>query len=142
MNTVYDTTVVAYANGDLAGRRKGNTMDHRLCKLEEFIEGTRVAWYNSALLREYDQKIRERRNDVIEVFLTCLADKGRMVDRNVLSRQDYSRARDAGWPTHDQHLLAAGLAAGKDAIVLVTEAVLAVCRKKIRRTFEIHVERI
>lgn len=142
MKTVYDTSVVAYANGELVGRRAGNVLDRRLRKLEEFIRGVRTAWYNTKLLREYQQKISEHRNDVIEIFLARLGDYGRRASRNTLTRQHHVVARRVRWPTHDQHLLAAALDAGRDATILVTETNLASCRASVRREFGIYVEQV
>ncbi len=63
MDTVYDATVVTYANGDLVGRRKGNILDRRLRSIEEFLMGARVAYYNKKLLGEYLTHVVEYRND-------------------------------------------------------------------------------
>jgi hypothetical protein len=68
MPTVYDTTVVAYANGDLAGRKAGNVMDKRLCALEGFLEKKRVAWYNDRLLHEYQEKIKNAETTSLRRF--------------------------------------------------------------------------
>lgn len=135
MDTVYDTTVVAYSNGQLSGRRPGNAMDRRLGYLEAFIAGNRRALYNSKLLQEYTRQVRERRNDVIENFLTLLADTGMLVPKSQLSKRDFGRAREVRWPSHDQHLLAAALG-GTDATILVTEKALAQCAAGVKREFE------
>jgi len=137
-NTVFDTTVVAYANGDLAGRKRGNALDTRLCAIEAFLCGRRVAWYNTRLEDEYRQKMKVRRNDVIEAFFIRLADHGRRALRNGLTRQRYACAITAGWPSHDQHLLAAACEA-TDPTILVTEKALTRCAAKIRREFGIDV---
>jgi len=136
MDTVYDTTVVAYANGDLRGRKKGNALDKRLFTLEEFVNGSRRALYNMKLLLEYEDKIKHHQNDIIELFLMALADRGLRVARSTLSRQDYSRAKKVRWPSHDQHLLAAALG-GRDVTIFVTEQLLAACATGIRNNFSI-----
>jgi hypothetical protein len=138
MNTVYDTTVVAYSNGDLAGRRPNTAMDRRLRLLEECLRGKRTPWYNRKLLGEYNKHIKLCRNDVIEAFLRVLGDRGRRATRDTLSRQMHARARRAGWPSHDQHLLAAAVEAG-DATIVVTEVALGVCSQRIRRVFRVAV---
>lgn len=140
-NTVYDTSFVAMSNGDLAGRKPGNVLDRRLSKIEEFINGKRVAWYNNRLFHEYQVHIQHRRNDLIEVFFRCLADSGRKARRNVLSARDYATCCQVRWPTHDQHLLAAAIEAGKSSI-FVTEKTLAACAQAVRRKFRISVIRI
>ena len=134
MDTVYDTTVVAYSNGQLAGRRRGNALDRRLCVLEEFIVGVRLAWYNAVLLREYEKQITICRNDVIEAFLARLGDHGKRVKRSTLPRQAYARAREIRWPGHDQHLLMAALD-GTNSTIFVTEEALARCSANVRREF-------
>ncbi len=140
-NTVYDTTLVAYANGAIAGRKPGNVLDRRLRSIEKFLQGTRVAWSNTKLQAEYFQKIKEHRNDVIEAFFIRLVDHGRLAKRNTLSRQEYARAKKLGWPSHDQHLLAAALEAGA-ATICVTENSLAVCAAGLRREFTTAIEHI
>jgi hypothetical protein len=132
VNTVYDTTVVAYANGDLRGRQNNNALDKRLRRLEEFVCGRRVAWYNTRLLNEYTEKVREHRNDVIVAFVTRLAEHGRRAARNNLSRQNYARATQARWPKHDQHLLAAAVDAGAGTVIFVTEDYLSNCAAQVR----------
>lgn len=138
---MYDTTVVAYANGDLVGRRAGNVLDRRLRRLEEFLSGARVALYNAKLLNEYGQHVARCRNDVIEAFLTRLADHGKKTKRSTLSRQDHGCSKGAGWPSHDQHLLAAALE-GTGATILVTEDVLARCAAAVRKQFGITVVKV
>ena len=95
--------------------------------------------YNAKLLEEYRPFIAVLRNDVIEVFLRVLADRGVLVRRNTLTRQDYAAARQTcRWPSHDQHLLAAALN-GDDPTIFVTEARLAECAAGILAHFAIHI---
>lgn len=75
---------------------------------------------------------------MIEAFLTQLSERGRLAKRNSLSRQDYSRALKIGWPTHDQHLLAAGLE-GSRTTIFVTEDAHARCSAALRRQFHLSV---
>lgn len=140
-DSVYDTSLVAYSNGDLAGRRRGNVLDRRLSRIEEFLNGKRVAWYNNKLLAEYEQHIKESRNDVIEAFLIALENQGRRSQRSALSRQNFATATRARWPAHDQHLLAAALE-GDGTTIFVTEEALAACGTAILRSFGISVDRI
>ena len=140
-DTVYDTSFVAYSNGELAGRKANNVLDRRLSKIEEFVEGKRVAWYNDKLLGEYRDKVRRTRNDVIETFLIRLADAGRRAARSRLSRTNYAKALKAQWPSHDQHLLAAAIE-GTRATIFVTEKVLEDCAKSAKREFGFSVVRI
>src|SRR5215467_12997736 len=105
---VVDAAVVALSNGNIAGRRPGNSLDRRLNVLEQIVRGLRRLRYNPRLLHEYQQVIREHRNDVIEALFELLDDTRRsiLVRRNSLSRQDYQTAtRACGWPSHDQHLV-------------------------------------
>lgn len=141
MDTVYDATVVTCANGDLAGRRRGNALDRRLRVLEEFVNGRRVAWYNNKLLQEYENHVVERRNDVIETFLDSLADHGRRATSNRLSTSQYASARRMRWPSHDQHLLAAALEATR-ATIFTTERRLHSCRADVQRVFGVAVIRL
>jgi hypothetical protein len=140
-DTVYDTSFVAYSNGELAGRRANNALDRRLSKIEEFVEGKRIAWYNEKLFREYRDKVRTVRNDVIEMFLIRLADAGKQAARNRLSTANYAKARKAQWPSHDQHLLAAAIE-GTRATIFVTEKALEGCGKAVKREFGFTVVRI
>jgi hypothetical protein len=140
-NTVYDATVVGYANGDLIGRRSGNKLDRRLRVLEEFIKGSRIALYNKKLLYEYESHLSTHRNDIIEVFLIQLIDVGICARRSTLSRQYFARARRLNWPDHDQHLLAAAIEATR-VTIFVTEDNLACCAKSVKREFGIHVVKV
>jgi hypothetical protein len=97
-----------------------------------------MAWYNSALLLEYRQHITTHRNDVIEAFVAQLADRGLKGKKSRLSRQDYARSREAKWPSHDQHLLAAALESA-GATIFVTEKVLVNCAGSVRRIFGVRV---
>lgn len=140
---VLDATVVALANGDLAGRRPGNVFDRRLGAIEQVVTGTRRLRYNPRLLREYQRLIRDYRNDVIELLFFVLdSDRSIFVGRNTLSRQDYDKAiRRCQWPSHDQHLLAAALD-GVNPIIVVTEPRLAQCAPRILACFAVHVEHL
>jgi hypothetical protein len=139
---VLDATVVAMANGDIAARRAGNVLDRRLAVLEAVVGGVRRLRYNRKLLEEYRPFIRAFRNDVIEVFVRVLADRGVLVSRNTLRRQEHAAAtRRCRWPTHDQHLLAAAVG-GDDPTIFVTEARLAVCAAAILAHFAVHVVRL
>lgn len=139
---VVDATVVAFSNGNIAGRRPGNVLDRRLAVLEQIVRGARRLRYNSKLLHEYEQLIQEYRNDVIETLFNLLDDARRsvLVRRNSLSRQDHAVAKGTcGWPTHDQHLLAAALD-GVDPAIVVTEQRLNQCAQAILNHFAIHIE--
>jgi hypothetical protein len=136
MDTVYDTEVIAKANGDLEGRRRGNKMDVRLSRIEEFLSGSRRAFYNQKLLGEYSMHVKECRNDVIAAFVQRLADHGVRVKRSKLSSGEFAAALSFKWPAHDQHLLAAALE-GERATVFVVEDKLAACARGARREFEV-----
>ena len=140
---VLDTTVVALANGDLAARQPGNAFDRRLRAIEQVVTGVRRLRYNTKILGEYQRLVRQYRNDVIEMlFLILDSDRSVLVRRSTLSRQEYAAAvKQCGWPSHDQHLLAAALG-GVDPAIVVTELHLGQCASKIFRLFAVHVEYI
>lgn len=140
-NTVYDTSFLALSNGDIAARKRGNVFDRRICKIEEFIKGARIAWYNNKLFAEYTMHVAQRRNDVVEAFFLRLADHGKKAKRNTLSTPQYAQCRQTRWPTHDQHLLAAAIEAGNSTI-FVTEQALADCAATVKRRFGISVTQI
>ena len=139
-DTVYDTTIVAFSNDDLAARQAGNELDARLAYLEEFLRGERVALYNDRLSREYSEHVREIRNDIVDGFIEALDLRGRKAARSTLSRPDYAKSLRAGWPTHDQHLLAAALV-GARTVILVTERALSDCTGDIKKFFGFRVIR-
>jgi hypothetical protein len=139
---VLDATVVAFSNGDIAGRRPGNALDRRLAALEQIAAGVRRLRYNPKLLHEYQELIKEYRNDVIETLFNLLDDTRRaiLVRRNSLSRQDHAKATEScGWPSHDQHLLAAALN-GVDPVIVVTEEHHSQCANAILKHFAVHIE--
>jgi hypothetical protein len=141
---VIDASVVVLANGDIAGRRPGNLFDRRLAVIEETVRGLRRLRYNSKLLGEYADHVREHRNDVLEALFALLDDKNRsvFVRRNSLSRQHHESATNkCQWPSHDQHLLAAAVD-GDNPSIVVTEERLQRCADNILRHFGIHIEYI
>ena len=140
---VLDASVVAFSNGDLTARRRGNVFDRRLRAIEQVIAGVHRLRFNGRLLGEYQNLIHEYRNDVIELLFALLdSSRAVLVRRNNLSRQDYAIAvRRCGWPSHDQHLLAAALG-GIDSLIVVTEVRLFQCAAQILRSFDVHVERV
>lgn len=139
-DTVFDASFVAVSRGNLSGRRPGNVLDRRLRKIEEFLRGARIAWYNDRLLTEYVEHLKGDRNDVIQAFLIRLADVGKRT-RSTLSRPNYVKARTARWPTHDHHVIAAAIEAD-NCTIFVTETALENCAAAIKRTFSIIVVRI
>jgi hypothetical protein len=136
---VLDATVVAMANGDIAGRKPGNAFDRRLVVIEQLGSGAFRLRYNSKLREEYLRIVREYRNDVIDLFFIVLTERAYLVGRNTLSRQNHATARTCEWPGHDQHLLAAALG-GVDPLLFVTEQQHSKCGRCILRRFAIHVE--
>jgi hypothetical protein len=141
---VVDTSVLAFANGDIAGRRPGNLLDQRLGVLEQIVGGARRLRYNPKLLDEYQKLITQYRNDVIETVFAILDDTRRSVrvTRSSLSRQDRAKAADrCHWPDHDQHLLAAAIGGDYPSIV-VTEDRLNQRAAAILRHFEVRIEHL
>ena len=137
---VLDATVVHLSNGNLAARKRGNAFDRRLTVIEQTARGIWRLRYNPKLRGEYERLIREYRNDVIEVFFFLLdSDRTVFVKRNSLTRQQHDTARRFGWPSHDQHLLAAAIG-GDDSTIFVTEARHIVCRAEAHRHFGVHLE--
>ena len=76
-NTVYDTSFLAKSNGGINGRKHGSVLDRRLCAVEGFLNGNRVAWYNNKLLNEYTDHIKSYRNDILDLFFRLLEVAGR-----------------------------------------------------------------
>lgn len=141
MDTVYDTTVIACSNQELAERQLNPELNRRLDVIEQFITAERTAWYNDKLLKEYVDHLGTNQNDVIHMFMMQLADRGIWCKRYSLSRQHHAVAQEAGWPNHDQHLLAAAIE-GHRTTIFVTEDLHANCAKKIKREFKISVEQV
>jgi len=137
---VLDASVVAYSNGDLIGRRPGNLLHRRLLVIEQVCTGRLRLRYNAKLLHEYQELIKDHRNDIIELFFAVLdSEQTVLVRRNVLSRQHHATAtRKCRWPSHDQHLLAAAIGGDRPS-VFVTETQLAACGPKIYAHFSVHV---
>jgi hypothetical protein len=141
---VVDSSVVALANGDIAGRRPGNLFDQRLMVLEQIASGVRRMRYNPKLLQEYGELIQQYRNDVIEAVFAIIDDPRRSlrVPRSSLSRQHYDLAiRTCGWLRHDQHLLAAAIG-GDYPSIAVTEQRLNQCAAAILRHFRVRIEHL
>lgn len=139
---IFDATVITMANGEIAARKPGNIFDRRLTAIESAANGNCRIRYNPRLLREYLDHVRDRRNDVIELFFETLEERGLLVRRNNLSRQDYATATErCQWPAHDQHLLAAALG-GDEPSIYVTERRHSDCGPKILNRFGIRIKRL
>jgi hypothetical protein len=54
-DSVIDTSVVSMANGQIAGRRRGNALDRRLSAIEDVAYGRRRIRYNPNPLVEYQR---------------------------------------------------------------------------------------
>jgi hypothetical protein len=137
---VLDASVIAFANGDLTGRRSGNLLDRRLRIVEEVAQQNRRVRYNNKLLTEYQRLVTDYRNDAIELFFAVLdSEHSVLVRRSTLSRQHHRTATGScRWPSHDQHLLAAAVG-GEDPSVFVTESRLATCAPQVLSHFSVHV---
>jgi len=141
-DAVIDTTVVAFANCDIAARKEGNSLDKRLEVLETAVNGGIRIRYNDKLITEYADHVRDHINDVIAMFFALLDSAAAIrAKKSTLSRQHYERAVRVRWPTHDQHLLAAAIG-GHRPVVYVTEPLLSNCAAGIHRIFKIHVYRV
>ena len=140
---VIDATIVCLSNGDLANRVPGNSLDQKLKVLEEVTGFFRRLRYNSRLLNEYERLIDLHQNDVVRLFFDILdSPHAFRVSRNALSRQDHAVAiGDCGWPSHDQHLIAAAIG-GVNPSIFVTEQKHATCAVLIWRRMRIQVEHI
>lgn len=134
--SVYDTMLVGKANGSLNGRRAGNALDKRLSLLEAAVAGASNTLVNSKLLGEYHVKVGSLaiRNDVVRSFLEYAIDSGIDSGRSTLAGADYDKAKKARWPSHDQHLLAAGIG-HKKVSIYVTEVQHIACAGGILRQF-------
>ena|ERR1700722_15011307 len=138
-DAVFDATVVSFANSTIAGRKPGTSAERRFNLLQGAVRGRMRIRYNSRLLTEYTDHVRERRNDAIRVFFDLLDSASAVrVSTNNLSRQNFARATEVRWPRHDQHLLAAALG-GERSSVYVTEVRLSNCGAGIRRVFSVSV---
>jgi hypothetical protein len=139
---VLDASVVGLTNEQIPGPQAGEAFGRRLAVIKQVVSGASRARYNPKLLGEYVRLARVRRNDVIELFFAVL-DSGRavFVKRNSLPRQHHATARGCGWPTHDEHLLAAALD-GDRCCVFVTEEYLGRCGPRVYAVFGIRIEHL
>lgn len=136
---ILDTTVVALTNTDLRARAHASSLNRRVTLLERCLNGSLRVRYNKILFDEYEEHIKEYRNDLIEIFFALLdSNKSVYVKRSTLSRQNYNRAYKCRWPSHDQHLIAAALNGVRPSIY-VTEETLCQCHSRIHREFRISV---
>jgi hypothetical protein len=139
-DVVFDTTVVAIGNKAIADRKPGNSFDRILRLLQDVVDRLSHVRYNDKLRNEYEEHVKNFRNDVIEIFFSMLdSSQAIRVERNTLSRQHFELAvRQARWQSHDQHLIAAALG-GKKTHLYVTEQALEKCAREIYRIFRIRV---
>jgi hypothetical protein len=138
-DVVFDTTVVAFANSGIAPTKARNSFRRRLGLLDAAACRRVRVRYNGRLLHEYQQAIKEFRNDVIQAFFAILDSPAAIwVPKSTLSRQLHIRATQSGWPTHDRHLLAAAIN-GDNPRLYVTEKHLANCGSRIYRILRVRV---
>lgn len=132
-----DTTVVALSNVKLTCLKEGSNLQARIRLLEQCFSGKKRIRFNGRLKEEYNSKVRAFDNDFVRLFFELLtSSRAVFVNRSTLSRQHYNKAQnDCGWPSHDQHLLAAAVG-GEDVILYITEDDHWKCRNKIRRVFD------
>lgn len=138
-DAVFDATVITYSNRGLLETDKTEYASAGIALLTKFVSSTRRIRVNPKLVREYEEH-NVRRSDLIELFLTLLtSDRTVHSKKNTLPTHLFLKSRKAGWPTHDQHLLAA---ADDGAFIYVTEQRHSVCSAKIKRDMSISVVRI
>ena len=137
---VLDATIIAFSSSDLAAREQGNSIDLRLTVIEEVVKGDYCLRYNARLLHEYRQVSRGYQNDVTELFFRVLdSSNSILVQRSSLARQHFAVAvTKCGWPSHDQHLIAAALN-GANPEIFVTEQKHAICAQGIYRNLGIRI---
>lgn len=132
---VFDTSFIAFANEPLVAEREGNLLNRRLVAMRSVTSLQSRLRYNQKLLIEYSQHARVRRNDVVNQLFDLLdSPQAIFVKRSTLSKTDKVRSVACGWPSHDQHILAAAIG-GTDVVIHVTERTLGQCSNKIRRYF-------
>lgn len=141
-STVFDTRLVASANGDIRARRPGNILDCRLILLEQAVARVTTTLVNKKLLKEYNSKIPQSgiRNDSVRSFIEFVIDHGVDSGRSTLSHSDYVKAHEARWPTHDHHLIAAAIG-HNHVTIFVTEQNHFVCTREIHRRFGITIRK-
>jgi hypothetical protein len=138
---VFDASFIGYANDPLdeVNFAPGTLLRRRVTALETVTSGRSRLRCNPKLIAEYDQLVKVHRNDMIEQFIALLdSEQTIKLKSSTLRRQDKVKATDCGWPTHDQHVLAAAVG-GTDVVVHVTEGIMGVCAPKVWRIFRIRV---
>lgn len=135
---VYDACVIGKSNRSIKNRKQDNALDKRLSAIELFLSGKKGACYNTKLREEYVSLTRTIVNDVVSSFMVLLTEKGHRVKQSTLSTSDYALAREAAWPGHDQHLLAAAIGGGA-VTIFSTENRLGRSSAAIKRRFGISV---
>lgn len=112
----------------------------RVDRLSKIQEGKETVYYNAKLFAEYIKWFEKAEDgDLVSVFAFLLDSVGKR-GKNSLSRQEAQKARDARWPGHDDHLIAAGLGGPSDRDLLTTEGALHATRTdRVLRHFRTHV---
>jgi hypothetical protein len=138
-DVVFDANVVRFANGNISGRQTGNALDTRLGVLEDCIHDRTRGRYNPKLWGEYAPAFDDPRNDIVVALIIALSDRGVRVPSNTLSRQLYAKMRDARWPSHDQHLLAAAIDGNRTVVYSCERNRHGPCARAVRREFGVGV---
>lgn len=139
---VFDTSFIAYANEPLAAEMTGNLLNRRLSAIRSVTTSQSRIRYNQKLLKEYSEHAKVARNDVVNQLFDLLdSQQAIFVKRSTLSRTDKVKSEACGWPSHDQHVLAAAIG-GTEVVIHVTEGMLGRCSSKIRRIFGFEINHV
>jgi hypothetical protein len=116
---VVDTTVLQKANAPITKPvARGSQFARRLAILRAILEGEIVALYSSRLVHEYEQHVKEPRNDFVRAFFELLDDVGRATyNWHRWTGAVRDKARKCRFPREDYHVLRTAIRGTPSAII-------------------------
>ena len=139
-DAVVDASVIGMTDEDLLAQGSEDSIRRRVKLIDDCANKKLRLRCNPTLEGEYSRILKDSNKDLHILFLGALESAFR-VTKNKLDRHAYLRSLDAGWPSHDQHLLAAAIG-GTRPTIYVTEKKLFSCATKVKREFSISVSSI
>ena len=140
---VVDTTVLQKANAPITKPvARSGQFARRLDVLQAILDGRIVVLYSRRLIHEYEEHVKEPRNDLVRAFFELLDDVGRATQNwHPLTGDVKAKARKCRFPREDYHVLRTAIRENPSTIVTEEERMLRTdaC---IYRTLRVHIRSI
>lgn len=138
---VVDTCILQKANAMITVEPGAySDFRRRVALLLTFVNGTNIALFSDAIVREYEERVKEPRNDYVRLFfeLVTAPGSGAMASWAPRWRGDRDVARRCRFPKHDDHLLRTAVPKAP-AVIYTEEAALVRTDACVHRRLQVHI---